>query len=201
VPRLLSPALLFFFLVPVAAVAAGACSDKTTNPPTLGTMGTTPPPGGGGPHPDGATAPVDAAAIDASCTALANPAPQVTQTFVAEALPLPMGGALASGTYFLTQANVFTGVSGNAGPTGFVFQETLTFVTANGVFTDAVLEGMPDGGAPASVGASGTFAVSGTTLTESATCPTTTTLQFPFTFAGSTLRTYAGQSEFVYTLQ
>jgi hypothetical protein len=191
-----------FFVVPIVALplaVAVACGPKRDdNPPTLGTNpspGT--PPAGGGPRGDASVT------GDGGCpSTLVNTAPVVTQAFVGETLPAPLGGTITGGTYFLTAANVYTGVSGNAGPTGLTFEETLTLDTSQNAYSDALAEATLDGGiATATLLTTGTFTTQATSLILSAQCPVATSTTTTYSVLNSALHIFQGQSEFIYTAQ
>jgi hypothetical protein len=161
--------------------------------------GPPPPIGHGGP---GADASRDGTLDGTACpTTIPNGAPVVTQVFVGEPEPLPIGGSIVQGTYFLTAANVYTGVGGNAGPTGFTFQETLSFNTANATFEDVEVQTAADGGAATSHASTGSFTTLGTSLDFQVICPAASTVTSSFSVINSTVHTFQGSSELVYTLQ
>lgn len=185
--------------VSLALVAACASKNDKPPPPINNEGDTTPHVGGaGGGSNDGGAK--DAGGADAACVALANSGSVVTETYVAEQLPVPLGGAIAAGVYALTGAFVYTGVGGSSGPTGNQYQETVSF--DGSAFADVAAAGIVDAGTLGSNAlASGTYTQSGTQLTLTTTCPSGAIRTVPYTSTGNTIRLYAAQSERVYTLQ
>jgi hypothetical protein len=58
------------------------------------------------------------------CVAHDNVAPEVELNRVAMAMPAPIGGPIAGGTFFLTDWTQYTGPGGEVGPTGQKWKET-----------------------------------------------------------------------------
>lgn len=173
------------------AVAAAACSSKHDKPPPESSIGGgTPQPGGGGAVDGGK---LDAGA-DAVCAPITNSGSQVTETYVGEPVPLPLGGTIPAGHYVLTAAFVYTGTGGNGGPTGRVLEETRTF---DGVaFSDIVATANAEGGALATAFyANGTYVVAGSQIRFDETCPNAGSTSLAFSMTGTTLRIYEGQTE------
>ena|SRR5450432_490655 len=65
------------------------------------------------------------AAPDGGCNSLTNMAPLVNVMSVASAMPQPVGGSVADGTYWKTASVVYTGSGGASGPTGMTEQTVL----------------------------------------------------------------------------
>jgi hypothetical protein len=181
----------FLALSCVAIAAVGACSSKQDKPPPENPIGSgTPQPGSGGVGGDGG---LDATG-DVACAPITNSGSQVTETYVGEPLPLPLGGAITPGTYVLSAAFVYTGTGGNAGPTGRILQETRTFDGT--AFADIAAAGDADGGVFATeFFANGTYLASGSQLRFDETCPNAGSTQLSFSVTGGTLRIYEGQTE------
>jgi hypothetical protein len=96
----------------------------------------------------------------AACNAIANVAQTVTGQQVAQDPPQPQGGAIADGTYTLTDFSIYTGPSG---PTGASGSTRITVQIAAGT-----LEVASDS-KPSTMTVS--LVTSGTTFTATDTCP------------------------------
>jgi hypothetical protein len=177
-------------------VALGAaCSQSSPLPPPLSQYGTQPPPGGGGSGGDAGAAGGDAA----GCLAFASSGSLIAQVYVGENLPQPIGGAVATGNYVLTNVNVYTGAMGNTGPTGALYQETLSLQV--GTFNDVTAVGDSEAGVGNPVYSGGTYSTAATMFTEDESCPTIQSLGYAYTSSGTQLRLYQGQTELVLALQ
>jgi hypothetical protein len=185
-------------LAMVAAIVA--CQKSEDMPPALGDEGTTiiPPPGGGGGGDSGDSATTGDGAM---CGTLANNATPVDERYVGDTLPLPLGGTIANGTYFLTAVNVYTGIGGNVGLTGRILTETTTFDTSTSTRTDVIQIDFSDGGIGTPITSSGAFATNATTFTYTATCGASAGSTFSYSVLGSTLHLYSAPNEIVFTLQ
>jgi hypothetical protein len=107
--------------------------------------------------------------VPTSCTSLTLDPRGVTLEAVAETAPSPEGGAVHDGTYVLTDAALYVGPAGSAGPTSTVLRMTIRV-------TGSLVERVDMKG-----GSSATLTVSGTTLTAKDTCPDDTTEEVGFT--------------------
>ncbi len=138
-------------------------------PPFLGDDGIThPPPAGGSGGDDSAD--TGTTADGAACPSLENEGALVTVENVGETVPATIGGTIATGTYTLTAENYYTGVGGNAGPTGSIVEETLSITDATLVFSLATgdLEGGTLGDSAIT---SGTYTTSGMNILFNEDCP------------------------------
>lgn len=185
----------------VALAMIAACTKSVDMPAALGDEGSTftPPGGGGGGMRDAGDGGV--VGEGGVCTTLPNNATQIAQKYVGEAVPVPMGGAIVTGTYYLTAANVYTGVGGNAGPTGSLYTETTVFDTSTNSRNDVVELDIADGGVGVPVSSAGNYATSSTTFTFTTTCGTSTVATYTYTATPTTVSLYAAQNEYVFTLQ
>ncbi len=191
-------------------VLLGACSAKSNHPASTetsagGVVGGGRGSSGGGTTDGGAT---DGGGSDGgACNTLAlTNASIIGQQQVAEAVPVPAGGAIADGTYVLSKDTIFTGPGGTTGATGVTTQEVQSFGGTR-------FELLSQSAAPApAVDVGGTFTISsvtsdagtstGFTLTFTLTCPTARTTQRSYSVVnGTTLLEFVGANEVLtYTL-
>jgi hypothetical protein len=192
-----------FLLISIAAVslaaAGAACSSSSGIPGALGDEGNTPPP------PPGATGGDDSAdtgttADGAACPSLENEGAIVTVENVGESVPAAIGGTITDATYTLTSENYYTGLGGNAGPTGAIVEETLSITDSTLVFSLANGD-LEAGTLDDSSITSGAYTATGMTLTFAQDCPIATTTTFTYSVDGNTLHLFSGQVESIYTSQ
>lgn len=108
----------------------------------------------------------DVSAPDAAgraCNLVVNVAPTIAIDFVATAPPAAQGGAIVDGTYTMTSATIYTGVGGNAGPTGLTAKVTIAISGAT--IQVASKTKPPDDHVTT------TFTTSGSSFTATNTCP------------------------------
>jgi hypothetical protein len=179
-----------------AFLTIGCASKKSTIPPEIGDepIGAPPLAGGGVRGDAGANGP-----DGGPCNLLMNLGQVVQEVQVGENVPAPSGGALAAGSYNLTAVNLYTGLGGNAGPTGRAFQESVLFGV--GTFQDVQAQGAVDAGLMRPITTNGTYTTNGSALTETVTCPGTGAATINYTAIGSTLHLFVSQNEFIYTVQ
>jgi hypothetical protein len=119
------------------------------------------------------------------CNNLGNSAPNVMQQYAAGDPPVPAGGTIADGTYFVSGSNVYVGDAGLDGPTGATLKQTEK-VSGN-TFQLVSFEGMVIG----SVTQTGTYAVNAdASVAVTTTCPAADQRQFGFDSDGGTLTIY-----------
>jgi hypothetical protein len=123
--------------------------------------------------PDPIDAPPVTPDVPAACNTLGQTASPVAQLRVAEATPTPTGGAVPDGTYHLISDTVFTGVGGATGATGY--SSSLTTL-CSALVCEIALDDTADGDPKQTF----MLTISGTTLTETQSCPETGTLQATF---------------------
>lgn len=104
--------------------------------------------------------------------------------------PLPLGGVVEDGTYWITAINEYTGVDSpplpDAGPA-----VGGTYVFAAGTLASTLTTVFP-GGPAETLGEAGTFVTSGTSLTQSSTCGNgSTTNTYDYTVAAGELHFYS----------
>jgi hypothetical protein len=175
------PAAFVVSIVGVLGLCA-ACSSSSSNPAPAqpGSVPVGPGPGSGveGGITDAASdadagsseaASPDAATEDAAppvCNALALDGPDVPETLVAGAPPGAVGGAIAVGTYFLTERDLYA----SAGA-GTVTKRTLLIAATTFDSAETVSAGA-DAGAATEDTADSTYAVFDSVLSFTAVCPT-----------------------------
>ena len=98
-----------------------------------------------------------------ACNALVNSGPVIAAVQIAADAPAPTGGTISDGTYRLTDLTLYTGVGGNVGPIAIQLRQT---VDIHGAFADAVTESSGK-----SEAMSTTIVTSGTSVTNTETCP------------------------------
>ncbi len=123
------------------------------------------------------------------CNTLANIGAVVSQMDVATAAVTGAGGVIATGTYVLTAAAVYTGAGGSAGPTGATFADTLVIADAGAyerVFS--IVNGpAPDG----TYRQNGSFTTDGASIEVTTTCPPGAQPFTSYDSDGTTVRIYA----------
>jgi hypothetical protein len=181
-----------------------ACAAKSDHPPASETSSGNVVGGGGGSS-SGVLA--DGGLADGgTCNALSITGTAIiAQQQIAEAAPVPVGGTILDGTYFLTKDTIFTGPGGTTAATGVTTQEVQAFSATN-------FEILTQPAAPSpSTDASGTFAISsvtneagtssGFTLTITIACPTPTSVVRNYSVVNATLLEFVGPNEVLtYTL-
>jgi hypothetical protein len=168
-------------------------------PAFLGDEGNThPPPSGATGGDDGAD--TGTAADGGACPSIENEAAIVTVENVAESVPAAIGGTIATATYLLTSENYYTGVGGNAGPTGAIVEQTLSITDTTLVFSLATGD-LEAGTLGDSAVTSGGYTASGMTLTFEEDCPLAETTTLSYSVDGNTLHIFSGQIESIYTSQ
>jgi hypothetical protein len=139
-----------------------------------------------------ADAPQDSGADTGStaCNALSNVGAVVQQMYVAAAPVTGGGGAIATGTYALTAAAVYSGPDGGVGPTGTTFADTLAL--SNGGAYERVVSVVNDAGLDGSpVHQNGGFAIDGGSIEVNQTCPPAPQPFTSYDSDGTKLRIYA----------
>lgn len=187
-------------LMMALALGLAACSQKANNPAQLSDSdGGIHPGGGGGTGGGGGVLYDGGVSPDAGCLTLDNTASLVSEEDVADVLPTPIGGTLATGTYLLTGVNTYTGRAGNSGPTGNQFEETVFYDVTT--YSDAKAVGNSEAGVGDTAFANGDYTTAGNVLTLDATCPAPTTVTKTYSVNGNTLHTFVNQTEYIYTQQ
>jgi hypothetical protein len=131
----------------------------------------------------------------AACNALSNVGAVVPQMYVATDPVTGNGGAIATGTYVLTAAAVYTGPDGGVGPTGTTFADTLAlsnggnYERASSIVNDAGLDGSP-------LHQNGEFRVDGGSIQVILTCPLGSQPFKSYDSDGTKLRIYAPAAAF-----
>ena len=201
------------FVMPLLSVLmVAACSAKTNHPAAAETSSGNV---AGGGHGSSGSAGVGGTVGDGgrlgdggSCTTLLlASAPIVSQQQVAEAVPVPIGGIITDGTYFLTKDTMYTGPGGSTNVTGVTLQEIQAFAG-----TSVQVHSKPPS-PTAEVEASGTFATSTVTndagtaggflVTYTFTCPSAGVTARNYSVVnGTTILEFVGPNEVLtYTLQ
>jgi len=181
------------------AAVGSACSSSSTMPGYLGDEGNAHPPPSGGAGGDD-TADTGTTADGAACPTLENEGSLITVENVGETVPASIGGTIATGTYLLTAENYYTGIGGNAGPTGAIVEETLSITDTTMVFSLATGD-LEAGTIGDSAITSGGYTASGMTLTFEEDCPLAATTTLGYSVDGNTLHIFSGQFETIYTQQ
>lgn len=125
-----------------------------------------------------------------ACNALSNVGEVVQQMYVATNPVTGDGGVIATGTYVLTAAAVYTGPDGGVGATGTTFADTLalsdggTYERVVSVVNDAGLDGRP-------LHQNGRFTSGGSSLEVTQTCPPGRQPFTSYDSDGTRLRIYA----------
>jgi hypothetical protein len=167
-------------VLPCAALLAAGCSSGSTSttPEDAGHGDSSTPQDAGGGQDAGIDSPVEAeAAAEAAtvCNTLANAAPAVPVQTFAQDPPTPLGGTIADGTYWMTEAAIYTGPDGPSGTNG----TSQTTIQITGDTIQVVSAGDPPTRTV-------TIATSGTSYTSTDTCPDTTVIQGSYTATATT---------------
>ena len=123
---------------------------------------------------------------------------------IKENVPVPLGGVVEDGTYWITAVNEYTGVGSAPLPDdGPMFGGTYVFAAGTLASTSTTVFA---GGPAETLGEAGTFVTSGTSITQSSTCGNgSSTSTYDYTVAGGTLHFYsknkAGDMELVLVKQ
>jgi hypothetical protein len=187
----------------LAFVGVVACTAKTAHPPASETSSSG---GGGGQGGSSGTVGDGGLADGGGCNALslANAA-IIGQQQIAEAAPVPIGGAIPDGVYSLAKDTIFTGPGGTTAATGVTTQEVQSFSGTN-------FDILSQAAAPAAeLSGSGSYAVTsttndagttiGSTLTISLACPSPTTVVRSYSVVNGTILEFIGANEVLtYTL-
>ena len=142
---------------------------------------------------------LDVAMVDAgagACNSYANTAPIIQETCVASSAPTPQGGTPADGLYYETEFDAYTGPTGMSGACGMP-HSFMAVVT--GSLIDVVSF---DGTTMAEDRYSASFAIQGTTMTWTFSCPTgRSQVTFGYDAAPTKLVFYGtGSSSYSFTL-
>jgi hypothetical protein len=116
--------------------------------------------------PDAATSGMDASVDAGPCGTVVNVASMIIVSAVATDPPVPSGGTIADGIYAMTVEQEYTGDGGASGPIATTSSISLTRQFAGGSYQ---LVGRHLGGIDQ--WSSGTYSTSGTTFTQTETCP------------------------------
>ncbi len=120
-----------------------------------------------------------------ACNSVTNGATTVSINNVPAAVPAPMGGTLVDGTYYLTQASVYTGAGGASGSTGATLQ-------ASTVLSGGTYQYVQNQNGKGDSATSGTYTTSGTSITVEQTCPLPSAVPYSGYTATSTSFTLYG---------
>lgn len=190
-PRRLYAIAPFAFAIVLTSSAFLACSsDDSTSPGgsdagTTSEGGSTPETGSPEASTTDSSTTTDAAdAAGGACSTVVNGGALVSEVAGAGAKPAPAGGAIADGTYFLTNHDVYPPSS----PDGNTRRRTIKF-TGNKVETAENDTGKPE------ARLSGTYTTSGTMITFSITCPATGTVTLPYTATATTFATFSESND------
>ncbi|MEO6420570.1 MAG: hypothetical protein ABIP39_14245 [Polyangiaceae bacterium] len=124
------------------------------------------------------------------CNNLGNSAPNVMQQYAAGEAPVPAGGTIPDGKYFVTGSSVFVGDAGLTGPTGAVLKQTE--VVSGNTFQLVSFEGTVIG----SVTQTGTYTVNAdASVVAVTTCPAPDQRQLGFDSDGGTLTIYTPHTD------
>ncbi len=126
-----------------------------------------------------------------TCTSLVNVGGDVSQLYVATAPVVGDGGVIIDGTYALTDAELYTGIDGSAGPTGLILRTT--FSVEAGAFATVEHDEQTGNDAGSDRSASGTYETSdGGAIHLQAACPLVATGMYSsFASDGVTLHLYS----------
>ena len=184
-PRLSRHGLLACFLFGVGTTAlVGACNDDEPKRPAVTTGGKAQPGGGSSSGSgDGGTTPGEDSDSGLACTDLENTGPLVDQVRVNDDLPIAKGGTIEDGTYDLSQANLYVGLTGVAGPSGNTYRGSLRITGTK--FERVIIFQSSAGTSESRV--SGDLIVNGENGTIALTCPFGTQEQVSFTMTDSSL--------------
>ncbi len=174
----------------LALVLAAACSDPAARPPVAEEGSFEPGASlGGGAAADASALVPDAAASDAgnACNAfdLADN-PSVDQLGALDSIPPGQGGTLESASYVLTNAVIYSGVSG--GPTGLSVRGELELAVRGGTGTfRRLIDIGASGQNRIETRDSGTLTISSNNAILTVLCPVRSQEQVTFTATGTTL--------------
>lgn len=115
----------------------------------------------------------------------------ITGSFAnADDAPVPAGGTIQDGLYFLTEVNEYLGYGGSSADRSIAIQATRRI--QNGILASSVYGEMDPGQS------SGPFTVEGANLIWAVSCPSPGTTTLGFTATGSTLTLYETRGSIVY---
>lgn len=121
-----------------------------------------------------------------ACTTLSNSGSVVSETRVAQAGPVPMGGTPVTGIYHLVSRTLFTGPGGATGATGKQRRQTLKVLMTGA--TSATLEVVEqDVAANTEVRSAGLVTLNGAQLSFSRTCPSSDSDTIDYSFSNDAL--------------
>lgn len=175
----------------LAIVFAAACKEDEPRPPVA--EDTSQPPGlgkgGGGAGADGGALVEGGAVTDDSgdagtCTDLVLTGAANDQTAVSGEPPNGTGGVILDGTYDITAAQVYVGISGVPGLTGASYQGTIRVL---GTSYERALVTKTSGGATTENRVRGTIATNGVNGTIALACPIASQEQVTYTVATNSL--------------
>ena len=167
-----------------------ACSSDPVRPPPAGNAPVQPgvgnvPGGGGDPDASAAEAGVDGSLPDAgTCNDVILSGVTIDRLGVLGDPPAGNGGTVIEGTYDLTSASVYVGVSGAPGPTGISYQSTIVVA---GTTIQKVLRVQSSAAPPEEDRVTDSFAALGGTLTLTRVCPTGGQEQLSYTATPTSL--------------
>ncbi len=133
------------------------------------------------------------------CNSVVNSAPVVGEFQATANPPVPLGGTIVDGTYYLSESISYTGPNGASGPTGMTIQDTL--VITNAASGIATVEEVTSSNAAPDERTSFTFTPVGTMATAAVTCPTPDSLSFGYTATATTFMPILGNSASLYIKQ
>jgi hypothetical protein len=193
--------LILLSVAAISLTAAGAaCSSSSPNPAFLGDEGNSHPPPPGGAGGDDGAGDTGLTADGAACPSVENEGSTITVENVGDTVPAAIGGTITTGNYLLTAQNYYTGIGGNAGPTGELVQEEVSITDTSMVFSLATGD-LEAGIIDDSTINSGAYVAAGTSLTYEQDCPLAMTTTLSYSIDGNTLHIFSGQIESIYTAQ
>ena len=132
------------------------------------------------------------------CNTLVNQAPVVAKFQAAANPPAPGGGPIVDGTYYLSEANTYTGPNGAWGPLASTIQDTL--VITNAASGTATVQEVTSGDGGADSHASFTMTPAGTMATATSDCPKPSiSVSFGYTATATTFMAVSGSQASVHT--
>lgn len=174
----------------LATMAVAACSSDATTSTPAGSDAATADGGGGTPEtgtvPEGGadTSTTPDADAGGACNAVVNGAAVVGEVAGAGAKPVPAGGTIVDGTYFLTKHEVFAPGT----PDANTRKRTI-------VFAGNTFQTHENDTGQAQKQYTGTYTTSGSNLTLTVTCPISATVVIPYTATATTYVTFAKDSD------